>query len=498
VVSAESTHPVVELVGIRKSFGGTHALRGVSFAAPAGHVTALVGENGAGKSTLLNVLSGVIRPDAGEIRLNGQVRELHSPTDAQAAGIAIIHQELSVLPHLSVAENVYLTRLPRHGPVVDWQRLRADTSALLARLDVRLDPWTRVGSLSLARQQLVEIAHALALDARVLAMDEPTASLSGEEVRRLFRVILQLRAEGSAIIFVSHRLDEVFAIGDSVTVLRDGQVVGTLLRGEATPEQVVSLMVGRPIDQQFPKQPTHPGATLLDVRHVWTRDLLRDVSLHVRRGEILGLAGLVGAGRTELARAIFGADPIERGQVLLDEQPVAIHSPRDAVRQGIGFLTEDRKKSGLILSFALFRNHTLPSLARFVRAGRIIERLEVAAYTRWATELRIRARSPHQPARDLSGGNQQKLVLSKWLERNPRLLLLDEPTRGVDVGAKVEIYEIMNRLAAAGTAILMISSDLPEVLGMSDRIVVMHEGRVTGEFDRATATRENVMRAAIA
>jgi len=488
----------VELRDIRKSFGGTHALRGVTFVARAGEVTALVGENGAGKSTLLRVLSGVTPADAGNIRLDGQVRELRSPKEAQAAGIAIIHQELSVLPYLSVAENVYLSRLPLRGMFLDWRRLTADCRALLDRVGVRIDPHVRVGHLSLARQQLVEIARALALDAHVLAMDEPTASLSDDEVRNLFRVIRQLRDEGRAIIFISHRLDEVFEIADHITVLRDGQVVGTLSRAAATVERVVSMMVGRPIDQQFPKQPTRPGAPLLEVRDVWTRELLRGVSLVVHRGEIVGLAGLVGAGRTELARAIFGADPIERGAIVLDGQHVTIRNPGDAVQFGIGFLTEDRKKSGLILNFALFRNHTLPSLSKFARAGQLIERLEVEAFARWAADLRIRARSPYQPAHDLSGGNQQKVVLGKWLERNPRLLILDEPTRGVDVGAKVEIYEIMNRLAAAGAAILMISSDLPEVLGMSDRIVVMHEGRVTGEFQRAEATRESVIKAAIA
>lgn len=488
----------VELRDIRKSFGGTQALRGVTFTARAGEVTALVGENGAGKSTLLNVLSGVMPADAGEIRLAGQLQELRSPKEAQVAGIAIIHQELSVLPYLSVAENVYLSRLPQRGMLLDWRRLMVDCQALLARLGVPIDPRVRVGQLSLARQQLVEMAHALALDTRVLAMDEPTASLSDDDVRNLFRVIRQLRDEGRAIIFVSHRLDEVFEIADRITVLRDGQAVGTLLRAEATVERVVSMMVGRPIDQQFPKQPTRPGTPLLEVRDVWTRELLRGASLVVHRGEIVGLAGLVGAGRTEFARAIFGADPIERGAIVLDGQRVSIHNPGDAVRLGMGFVTEDRKKSGLILNFALFRNHTLPSLSKFVRTGRLVERLEVRAFANWASELRVRARSPYQPAHDLSGGNQQKVVIGKWLERNPRLLILDEPTRGVDVGAKVEIYEIMNRLAAAGTAILMISSDLPEVLGMSDRIVVMHEGRVTGEFQQAEANKEAVMRAAIA
>ena len=495
---ADAGPPAVELRDIRKSFGGTQALRGVSFTAAAGGVTALVGENGAGKSTLLNVLSGVVPADAGEVLLDGRPILVRSPKDAQAAGIAIIHQELSVLPHLSVAENIYLSQLPLRGPFMDWRRLRDDARALLARLDPHIDAQARLGQLSLARQQLVEIAHALALDARVVAMDEPTASLSDEEVRNLFRVIRELREQGQAIIFVSHRLDEVFEIADTITVLRDGQVVGSLPRVEATVERVVAMMVGRSIDQQFPKQATAPGSVVLEVRDIYTRELLRGVSLVVHRGEIVGLAGLVGAGRTELARTIFGADPIERGEVLLDGKPVSIDSPRDAVRLGIGFLTEDRKKSGLILNFPLFRNHTLPSLAKFVRGGRLVQRLEVDAFNRWREGLKIRARSAFQPASALSGGNQQKIVISKWLERNPSVLILDEPTRGVDVGAKVEIYEIMNQLAANGTAILMISSDLPEVLGMSDRIVVMHEGRVTGEFTRSQATKERVMEAAIA
>jgi ABC-type sugar transport system ATPase subunit len=490
--------PAVELRDVRKSFGGTHALRGVSFTAARGAVTALVGENGAGKTTLLNVLSGALPADAGEIRLAGKPVQIRSPRAAQDAGIAIIHQELSVLAHLSVAENIFLSHLPMRGPMIDWGRLHADCRALLDRLEVQIDPRTPVGQLPLARQQLVEIAHAIAQDARIIAMDEPTAALTQDEVNSLFRLVRQLKDEGRALIFVSHRLDEVLEVADDITVLRDGQVVGSMPRSAASADRIISLMVGRSIDQQFPKEPAVPGAPALEVRDIWTRSRLRGVSLVVRRGEVVGLAGLVGAGRTELARAIFGADPIQRGQILIEGRPVQIHGPGDAIRYGVGLVTEDRKKSGLLLNFELFKNHTLPSLGKFVRGGRLRQDLEIEAFERQADELRIVAQSPRQPARALSGGNQQKLVLGKWLDCQPRVLILDEPTRGVDVGAKVEIYEIMNRLAASGAAILMVSSDLPEVLGMSDRIVVMHEGRVTGEFTRAEATKERVMEAAIA
>jgi ribose transport system ATP-binding protein len=329
-------------------------------------------------------------------------------------------------------------------------------------------------------------------------MDEPTASLTNEEAQSLFRLMEQLKSQEVAIIFVSHRLEEVFAISDTITVLRDGQTVGSLQRADARPEQVIEMMVGRAIDRQFPKVAASPGDVVLEVRNLSTKALLRGVSLTVRHGEVVGLAGLVGAGRSELARAIFGADPISGGTILLEGKLVRIRHPGDAIRLGIGYVPEDRKRAGLLLGFPLFSNFTLPSLRRYVRGGRIVRRLEVGAFQRWRKSLDIHARDPFEEARYLSGGNQQKVVLSKWLELSPRLLILDEPTRGVDVGAKVEIYDIMNSLAAAGTAILMISSDLPEVLGMADRIVVMHEGRVTGEFERQAATKERVMEAAIA
>ncbi len=488
----------VELLDIHKSFGGVNALRGVSFRAEAGEVAALVGENGAGKSTLLKILSGALIPDRGEIRLNGTRVDLHTPALAQRAGIAIIYQELSVLSDLSIAENIYLNRLPMRGLLVDWSRLRAECRALLAQLQLRLEPSTRLGALSLARQQMVEIARAVSQDGRIIAMDEPTASLTDEEVQSLYQLIQRLQRQGVTVIYVSHRLEEVFTLADRITVLRDGQAVGTLARQEARPERVVEMMVGRGIDQQFPKVAATPGQTVLEVRDLWTRELLRGVSLSVRRGEVVALAGLVGAGRTELARAIFGADPIERGSILLEGKPVRIRHPGDAVRLGIGYVPEDRKRSGLLLNFRLFQNHSLPSLKKFVRAGRLNPRLEVKGFSRWMRDLRIRASSAYQVAANLSGGNQQKVVLAKWLELAPRLLILDEPTRGVDVGAKVELYEIINRLASQGTAVLMISSDLPEVLGMNDRVVVMHDGRVTGDFNRAEATKERVMAAAIA
>jgi ABC-type sugar transport system ATPase subunit len=488
----------IELREVSKSFDSTQALRRTSFSAADGEVTALVGENGAGKSTLLRILSGVIQPDSGQVLVDGMPVRFGSPREAQRAGIAIIHQELSTVPDLSVAENVFLDRLPLRGPFLDRARLHANCQRLLERLGVRLDPRARVGGLPLARQQLVEIAHAIVQEARIIAMDEPTASLAAEEVANLFRLVRQLREQKVAVIFVSHRLDEVFEVADRITVLRDGEVVASIERAEATPDQVVELMVGRAVDRQFPQRTSRPGEAVLEVRDLHTKELLRGVSLTVRAGEIVGLAGLVGAGRTELAQAIFGIDPIARGEVLIEGRLVRLHGPGDAIRHGAGFVTEDRKKSGLILNFGLSSNHTLPSLRRFVRGGRLVRGMEVEAFSRWAERVRIRFRSPHQEARLLSGGNQQKAVLAKWLATSPRLLILDEPTRGVDVGTKAEIYQLMNQMVAQGAAILMISSDLPEVLGMSDRVVVMHDGRVTGEFEHLEATKERVMRAAIA
>jgi ABC-type sugar transport system ATPase subunit len=488
----------VELREISKSFDGTQALREVSFSVPAGEVTALVGENGAGKSTLLRIMSGVIKSDSGHVSIFDQPVHFSSPKEAQRAGIAIIHQELSTVPDLTVAENVFLDRLPQRGVFVDWRRLHAECRRLLQRLGVDVDPRTRVGDLALARQQMVEIAHAIAQDARVIAMDEPTASLSQDEVTHLFRLIRQLRENHVTVIFVSHRLEEVFEIADRIVVLRDGQVVAAMPRSEATPDRVVELMVGRALERQFPKRSGTPGKTVLEVKDLHTKKQLRGVSLVVRQGEIVGLAGLVGAGRSELAQAIFGAEPISQGEVAIEGQPVRLRNPGDAIRHGIGLVTEDRKKSGLILSFPLYMNHTLPSLRRFVRGWRLVPRLEIGAFKQWADKLQIHSRSSRQEVRFLSGGNQQKVVLAKWLELKPRLLILDEPTRGVDVATKAEIYRLINDLAAQGTAILMISSDLPEVLGMSDRVVVMHDGRVTGEFNRAEATNERVMQAAIA
>lgn len=487
----------IELRDIRKSFGGVRALRGVSFVARGGQVTALVGENGAGKSTLLKVMSGVLEPDGGEILLDGSPVQLPTPAVAQQAGIAIIHQELAILPDLSVAENIYLNRLPMRGPLIDWQKLFSNARGLLERMRVRLNPRLRLSELSVGKQQLVEIARGLAQEARIIAMDEPTASLTEDEWQTLAELIAQLRSDGVAVIFVSHRLEEVFQIADMITVLRDGEAVGSVPKSETNPDRVVEMMVGRAIDEQFPKLEAELDGVALEVRGLSTAELLRDVSLKVRKGEVVGLAGLVGAGRTELARAVFGADRRSEGQILVEGKEVDIGHPGDAIALGLGYVPEDRKRSGLLLNFQLFSNHTLPSLKKFVRAARIIRQLEVDAYQRYARELRIRARDPFQRAAELSGGNQQKLVLSKWLERSPKVLILDEPTRGVDVGAKVEIYEIINRLARTGTAILMISSDLPEVLAMSDRIVVMHEGRITGEFDRPNATKERVMEAAI-
>lgn len=493
------TRANIELRDVRKSFGGVPALRGVSFSAQGGEVTALVGENGAGKSTLLKIMSGVLQPDGGQIMLDGKALQLSGPATAQRAGITIIHQELAVLPELTVAENIYLSRLPMRGVLVDWHRLSQECAQLLRRVGLPgVDPRTELGRLSTGRQQLIEIAKAISQQARVIAMDEPTASLTEEEWRTLKEVIEQLKTDGVGVIFVSHRLEEVFQISDRITVLRDGAVVGSRDGSETDSDQIVEMMVGRPLSQQFPKLEGEVGEVAVEVREIQTRDLLRGVSLEVRRGEVVGMAGLVGAGRSELARVIFGVDRKSGGKILVEGKEVSIVHPADAMRLGIGYLPEDRKSQGLLLNFPLYGNHSLPSLPKFTRLGRVVRRLEVTAFERFARQLRIRARNAQQRAQELSGGNQQKLVLAKWLEISPRLLILDEPTRGVDVGAKVEIYEIIKRLVESGTAILMISSDLPEVMGMSDRIIVMHEGRVTGQFRRDEATREKVMEAAIA
>jgi ABC-type sugar transport system ATPase subunit len=484
----------LELEGIEKSYPGVRALKGVSFDVRPGEVHALVGENGAGKSTLIKVLAGAVAADAGTVRLNGRAIPPGDPAAARDAGIAVIYQEFNLVPGLSAAANVFLGR---EGAWLRRGDERRRAAELFARIGIPVDPAAPAGTLPVAQQQAVEIARALAADARVLVMDEPTAALTPHDADRLLGVVRDVSRQRTGVIYVSHRLDEVFAVADRVTVLRDGELVATMPRGEVTRDRLIELMVGRRIDQEFPPREPKIGGPRLVVRNLRS-DTVRDVSFDVRRGEVLGLTGLVGAGRTEVARLIFGADRRAGGTIELDGRVLDIASPRDAIRAGIALLTEDRKGQGLILAHSVRDNFALPNLGRWSRLGFIDSRRERDAFRRAADDLRIKAADPGQPAATLSGGNQQKLVLAKWLERNCEAVIFDEPTRGIDVGAKYEIYQLVNRLAGRGKAVLLISSELPEVLGMADRALVMHGGRVAGEIaDAKRATQEDVMKLAV-
>ncbi len=490
--------PLLVMEGIEKSFPGVKALDGVSLEVRAGEVLALVGENGAGKSTLIKVLSGAHRPDAGRLLLDGKPLVVSSPADAQRAGIAVIYQEFNLVPTLSARENIFLGQEETVGGFIQRGRERRAAMALFARMGVEIEPEAPCRSLTVAQQQVVEIAKALSQRARILVMDEPTAALSREEVERLFAIIRDLKKRGMAVIYISHRLDEVFEVADRVMVLRDGRHIATRPVSEVNRDELIEMMVGRRLDQEFPKERAEIGPPRLVVRDLARGTRVRGVSFSVRRGEVLALTGLVGSGRTETARLIFGADRPERGTVELDGQRLRIRSPRDAIRNGICLLTEDRKAQGLVLAHSVRENFALPNLPHLNRLGFVLARRELDALERFARGLQIRMTSPEQRVRDLSGGNQQKVVLAKWLEANSKVIIFDEPTRGIDVGAKYEIYLLMNHLAAQGKAILMISSELPEVLGMADRILVMHDGRITGEItDVANATQEQILRYAV-
>jgi ribose transport system ATP-binding protein len=496
-VVANAGVPLLRLDGVRKEFPGVLAVREANLDVLAGEVHALVGENGAGKSTLIRIVTGAHQADAGTVELNGAPVRWSSPLAAAGAGIAAIYQELDLIPALSVRANLFLAREGARLGFIAAAEERRRAREALARLGVELDPGVRVGDLEVAHQQLVAIARALLAEARLLVMDEPTAALASGEVERLFGVIRELRSRGIGVLFVSHRLDEVMAIADRVTVMRDGSTLGTWPTHDLTRGRLVELMVGRPLEQEFPKVRAEQGPEVLAVREL-SGGRVRNASFSVRAGEVLGIAGLVGAGRTDLARLVFGADPVERGEILLDGHRATIRTPRDAIRHGICLLTEDRKAEGLVLGLSARDNFALPNLDRWSPWGWIRRGRELSEFERFVVSLRIRLAGPGQPARDLSGGNQQKLLLARWLERDSRVLIFDEPTRGIDVGAKHEIYLLINELAARGKAVVMISSDLPEVLGMSDRILVMHRGRVAGEIlEAAAATQEQVLGLAV-
>jgi len=487
---------LVVMKDIGKSFPGVRALHNAQLELLSGEVHALMGENGAGKSTLMKILAGIYRRDAGEILLDGKPVEINSPRQAQDLGIGIIHQELNLMPHLTAAQNIFIGREPRKagGLLLDEAKLNADATEIFASMHLKLDPRTPVGGLTIARQQMVEIAKALSYRSRVLIMDEPTAALNDAEIAELFAIIARLKAEGVGIVYISHKMDELKRIADRVTVMRDSEYIGTVPATETPVEKIISMMVGRALTDERPDIPDHSTSEIvLEVKNLNRGTVIRDVSLSVRKGEILGFAGLMGAGRTEVARAIFGADRRDSGDIFMHGKKVDIRIPQDAVRSGIGYLSEDRKHFGLATGMDVRNNVVLASLSRFTGPGGLLREgamQDVAA--RYIDQLAIKTPSDRQEVRLLSGGNQQKIVIAKWLLRDCEVLIFDEPTRGIDVGAKNEIYKLLNALAQQGRAIIVISSELPEVLRLSHRIAVMCEGRLTGILPGG-ASQEEIM-----
>jgi rhamnose transport system ATP-binding protein len=495
--AASEAAPLFRLSGVTKRFGGVVAVQEVDFELRPGEVHALVGENGAGKSTLMKIVDGLYEPDEGSLEVNGEPASFSSPRDAEAAGIAMIPQELDLFPELSIAENLFVGRKrPRtRWGGLDWSTMQQEARRRLDALGVELDVTALVKGLSAANGQIVAIARALVGDARAVVMDEPTSSLTDREARQLFRIIEDLTSDGVGVVYISHRLEEIFQIADRVTVLRDGRHIATAPASGLDAEELVRLMVGRPLNELFSRHPHDPGEVALEVRGLGRAGEFEGVDLTLRRGEIVGLAGLVGAGRTELAQAIFGIRAPEEGEILVDGEEARIHSPQAAMEKGIFYVPEERRSQGLILPFSIKNNITLSILDRISRFG-FVPRSERQTAERFARELSIRGAEMSDPVIRLSGGNQQKVVVAKSLAREPSVLLLDEPTRGVDVGAKSEIYRLIDDLARDGMAILLISSELEEVLSMSDRVMVMREGRINGEFERSEATQEAVMTAA--
>ena len=490
--------PLLAMRGISKSFPGVRALDDVTLELRSGEVLAFLGENGAGKSTLIKTLGGAHRPDTGRILIDGNEIEIGSPAESQKHGIAIIYQEFNLIPGLSVRENIFLGREIARGGWISRREEQAKTRALLDRIGISIPTETPVNRLSVAQQQIVEIAKALSQNARILVMDEPSATLTPPEVEALFRIIRDLKKDGIGIVYVSHRLEEIFEISDRILVLRDGATVGQSETDSITRTGLIEMMVGRELQDEFPRRTPDIGEPVLEVRKLNAGERVRDVSFDLRKGEILALTGLVGAGRTETARLLFGADRMESGEISLHGKRQSIRSPRDAIAAGICLLTEDRKNQGLVLNHSVLHNFGLPNLDEFSRSGFVRQREEARRFDHYVKRFRIKIPSPRQLARNLSGGNQQKVVLAKWLQADTNVIIFDEPTRGIDVGAKYEIYVLMNELAAMGKCILMISSELPEVLGMSDRILVMHEGRITGEIeDVAGCSQEQIMELAV-
>ena len=495
---ADSRTPVLEMKEIVKTFPGVKALKGVSLKLQKGEALGLVGENGAGKSTLIKTLGGVHLPESGEIRVGGQCVSLTTPSVSQSRGIAIIYQEFNLAPNLTASENLFLGKeVTRHG-FINHSREEDLTRELFHRLGMDIDPRAKCRDLTVAEQQTVEIARALAADAQIIVMDEPTAALSKQEVDKLLAIIEDLKREGISIIYISHRLEEVFAIADRITVLRDGESVGESATADVSKNQLIEWMVGRPMEEEFPKRKVDRGPVCLKVEGLSRGRAVQDVSFELHEGEVLGLAGLVGSGRTETARLLFGADPADSGSILLKGAKIDLGNPRDSIERGICLLTEDRKEQGLILIHSSVENFGLPNLKEFQKNVFIDQGAEVDAFKGYVNSLKIRLSNPSRKVGELSGGNQQKVVLAKWLQRNADIFIFDEPTRGIDVGAKYEIYLLINQLVKGGKSVLLISSELPEVIGMSDRIIVMKEGRIQGEVnDAQRASQEEVLELAL-
>ena len=485
--------PLLEIEAVSKAFAGTQALSRVSFALAPGEVHALVGENGAGKSTLMNIVAGVLQPDEGAIRLGGQTVTFDNPHRAQTLGIGIVFQELSLVDALSAAENIFVDRVPTRFGLIDWRRLDAQARAVLAPFGPVVDPWAKVGELQVGQRQLVEIAKALSLNARVLILDEPTSALPPHEVEALFAIIGRLRAQGIGIIYITHRMDEVFAIADRVTVLRDGRVVTTMPVGECTQDSIIRAMVGREIDASAARSQATAGAPLLQTQSLTRAGCFVDIDLTLHAGEIVGLAGLMGAHRSELGRALGGALPPDRGKIRIGTESIRLCDVGTALKHGIAYLSDERKHDGLFLEMSIADNIIAPTLGRFSRFGLVDGGAALDAARQQMDRLSVKAPDARQLVGRLSGGNQQKVMLAKMLESGPRILVIDEPTKGVDIGTKQEIHALLRELADAGAALLVISSDLPELLALSDRVLVMREGRITGELDREAATEEAVM-----
>jgi rhamnose transport system ATP-binding protein len=491
------TAPLLSLAGVSKRFPGVRALHRVGLSLRAGEVMALIGENGAGKSTVVKILTGIYRPDEGEILVEGRPYVFASPRDAWAAGITAIHQETVMFDELSIAENVFMGHMPAGGArLVDWSTMRARTREILFRLECDLDPDTLLKTLGVAQKHLVEIARALSHDAQVVIMDEPSAALSAREIDDLFRIIAQLKAEGRAILFISHKFDEIFRVADRWACLRDGEQVGEGSIADATSAELVRLMVGRSIDQIFPKRPVPIGDVALEVEGLSNATEFADISFTLRQGEVLGFYGLVGAGRSEAMQCLFGLTRPTRGKVLMAGRPMSFTSPAAAIEAGIAYVPEDRQAQGAVLPLGVRANTTLASLGRHLRNGLLSRNSELADTRKLGTRLAVKASHWDQSLQELSGGNQQKVVIAKWLATNPKIIILDEPTKGIDVGSKAAVHDFMVELAEAGLAVILISSELPEVMGMSDRILVMHEGRIVKTFERAQMDAAAIVTAA--